>query len=80
MQDEFECYQELKQNYEAETLDYSFSVREIVSQLEVIIETKENDFPDLEAGLLHDSQTLVECLRKHDVVQAEFYGKKVQHG
>lgn len=79
-QDEYERYQELKQDYEAETLDYSFSVREIVSQLEVIIETKENDFPDLEAGLLHDYQTLVECLRKHDVVQAEIYRKKVQHG
>lgn len=45
-QDEYERYQELKQDYEAETLDYSFSVREIVSQLEVIIETKENDFPN----------------------------------
>ena len=32
-QDEFERYQELKQNYEAETMDYSFSIREIVSQL-----------------------------------------------
>ena len=79
-QDEYERYQQLKQDYEAETLDYSFSVREIVSQLEVIIETKENDFPDLDAGLLHDYQTLVECLRKHDVAQAEFYRKKVQHG
>lgn len=79
-QDEYERYQELKQNYEAETLDYSFSVREIVSQLEVIIETKENDFPDLELGLLHDYQALVERLRKYDIVQAEFYGKKVQHG
>ncbi|HEP1823339.1 TPA: hypothetical protein VB895_000815 [Streptococcus suis] len=79
-QDEFERYQELKQNYEDETMDYSFSIREIVSQLEVIIETKENDFPDLELGLLHDYQALVERLRKHDVVQAEFYRKKVQHG
>lgn len=79
-QDEYERYQELKQDYEAETLDYSFSVREIVSQLEVIIETKENDFPDLELGLLYDYQALVERLRKHDSVQAEFYGKKVQHG
>jgi hypothetical protein len=48
--------------------------------LEVIIETKENDFPDLELGLLHDYQALVERLRKYDIVQAEFYGKKVQHG
>ncbi|MGV3110488.1 DUF5962 family protein [Streptococcus pluranimalium] len=79
-QDEYERYQELKQDYEAETMDYSFSIREIVSQLEVIIETKENDFPDLEADLLHDYQALVERLRKHDSVQAEFYGKKVQHG
>lgn len=65
-QDEYERYQELKQDYEAETLDYNFSVREIVSQLEL--------------GLLHDYQALVERLRKYDSVQAEFYGKKVQHG
>ena len=31
-QDEYERYQELKKNYEAETMDYSFSVREITNQ------------------------------------------------
>lgn len=41
-------YQALKEQYEDETLDYSFSKREIIGQLEVIITTRENDFPDLD--------------------------------
>ena len=43
-----ENYQSLKEQYEDETLDYSFSKQEITSQLEVIITTRENDFPDLD--------------------------------
>lgn len=43
-------YQALKEQYEDETLDYSFSKREIIGQLEVIITTRENDFPDLDEG------------------------------
>lgn len=46
-------YQGLKAEYEEETLDYSFSIREIVNQLEIIIQSRENDFPNLEEGLLH---------------------------
>ncbi|HFU3814127.1 TPA: DUF5962 family protein, partial [Streptococcus suis] len=42
---EYERYIELKDSYEEETLDYSFSIRELTNQLEVIINTKENDFP-----------------------------------
>src|SRR3712207_8170077 len=41
-------YQALKKQYEDETLDYSFSKREIIGQLDIIITTRENDFPDLD--------------------------------
>lgn len=41
-------YQDLKEQYEDELLDVSFSKREIISQLEVIITTRDNGFPDLE--------------------------------
>ncbi|MCK3910096.1 hypothetical protein HCC22_10750, partial [Streptococcus suis] len=41
-------YQTLKEQYEDETLDYSFSKREITGQLELIIKTRENDFPNLD--------------------------------
>lgn len=41
-------YQALKEQYEDETLDYSFSKREIIGQLDIIITTRENDFPDLD--------------------------------
>lgn len=41
-------YQDLKEQYEDELLDVSFSKREIISQLEVIITTRDNGFTDLE--------------------------------
>lgn len=41
-------YQTLKEEYEDETLDYSFSKREITGQLELIITSRENDFPNLD--------------------------------
>ncbi|WP_153601818.1 DUF5962 family protein, partial [Streptococcus suis] len=41
-------YQTLKEQYEDETLDYSFSRREITGQLELIITSRENDFPNLD--------------------------------
>lgn len=41
-------YQDLKEQYEDELLDVSFSKLEIISQLEVIITTRDNGFPDLE--------------------------------
>ena len=63
-QDEYERYQELKKNYEAETMDYSFSVREITNQLEIMIETRENDFPNLDEALLQEYQGLVEQLKE----------------
>lgn len=41
-------YQALKEQYEDETLDYSFSKRDITGQLELIITSRENDFPNLD--------------------------------
>lgn len=52
-EEELQRYQGLKAEYEEETLDYSFSIREIVNQLEIIIQSRENNFPNLEEGLLH---------------------------
>lgn len=75
-EEELQRYQGLKAEYEEETLDYSFSIREIVNQLEIIIQSRENDFPNLEEGLLQDYQELVEYLREYDVSQAEKYTRE----
>lgn len=65
-------YQALKEQYEDETLDYSFSKQEIIGQLEVIITTRENDFPDLDEvtrdgylGLVSQLEELDEDLVNH---------------
>ncbi|HEM5166194.1 DUF5962 family protein [Streptococcus halichoeri] len=79
-QEEYDLYQTLKAGYEEETLDYSFSIREIISQLEVIIQSRENDFPNLEEGALQDYQVLVERLRGYDVSQAESYTRRLNRG
>lgn len=42
-QDEYDRYQALKRDYEGESEDYSFSIREITNQLEIICQTSEND-------------------------------------
>ena len=79
-EEELQRYQGLKAEYEEETLDYSFSIREIVNQLEIIIQSRENDFPNLEEGLLQDYQELVEYLREYDVSQAEKYTSRIYRG
>lgn len=79
-QEEHDRYQIVKADYEAETLDYSFSIRENISQLEIIIQSRENDFPNLEEALLQEYLELVERLREYDVVQSENYEKLVNHG
>ena len=79
-EEELQRYQGLKAEYEEETLDYSFSIREIVNQLEIIIQSRENDFPNLEEELLQDYQELVEYLREYDVSQAEKYTRRIYRG
>ncbi|BBA92570.1 DUF5962 family protein [Streptococcus ruminantium] len=70
-------YQALKEQYEDETLDYSFSKREIIGQLEVIITTRENDFPDLDEVTKEEYLDLVEQLDKLDKGQADYYRKQL---
>ena len=70
-------YQALKEQYEDETLDYSFSKREIIGQLEVIITTRENDFPDLDEEAKVEYLDLVEQLDDLDKGQANYYRKQL---
>ena len=70
-------YQALKEQYEDETLDYSFSKREIIGQLEVIITTRENDFPDLDEVTKEEYLDLVEQLDNLDKGQADYYRKQL---
>ncbi|HFI0447465.1 TPA: DUF5962 family protein [Streptococcus suis] len=70
-------YQVLKGQYEDETLDYSFSKREIIGQLEVIITTRENDFPDLDEETKVEYLDLVEQLDDLDKGQADYYRKQL---
>lgn len=78
-QEEYNCYQELKRDYESETEDYSFSIREITNQLEIICQTSENDFPDLEEGILTDYLELVEQLKRYDTKLADRYLRMIHH-
>ena len=70
-------YQALKEQYEDETLDYSFSKREIIGQLEVIITTRKNDFPDLDAVTKEEYHNLVAQLDDLDKGQADYYRKQL---
>ena len=70
-------YQALKEQYEDETLDYSFSKREIIGQLGVIITTRENDFPDLDEVTKEEYLDLVEQLDNLDKGQADYYRKQL---
>lgn len=70
-------YQALKEQYEDETLDYSFSKREIIGQLEVIITTRENDFPDLDEVTKEEYLDLGAQLDALDKGQADYYRKQL---
>ncbi|HEM3668367.1 TPA: hypothetical protein U1C81_002204 [Streptococcus suis] len=70
-------YQTLKEQYEDETLDYSFSKREIIGQLEVIITTRENDFPNLDEVTKAEYLDLVAQLDELDQEQADYYRKQL---
>lgn len=68
-------YQTLKEQYEDETLDYSFSKSEIIGQLEVILTSRENDFPDLDEITKAEYLDLVAQLDELDQEQASYYRK-----
>ncbi|HEL1815957.1 TPA: hypothetical protein TXU96_001334 [Streptococcus suis] len=70
-------YQTLKEQYEDETLDYSFSRREITGQLELIITSRENDFPNLDEVTKVEYLDLVAQLDELDQEQADYYRKQL---
>ena len=70
-------YQTLKEQYEDETLDYSFSRREITGQLELIITSRENDFPNLYEVTKAEYLDLVAQLDDLDKRQADYYRKQL---
>ncbi|AER15056.1 DUF5962 family protein [Streptococcus suis] len=70
-------YQALKEQYEDETLDYSFSKREITGQLELIITSRENDFPSLDEVTKAEYLDLIAQLDELDQEQANYYRKQL---
>ena len=70
-------YQALKEQYEDETLDYSFSKCEITGQLELIITSRENDFPNLDEVTKAEYLDLVAQLDDLDKGQADYYRKQL---
>lgn len=68
-------YLALKAQYEDETFDYSFSRREITGQLEIIITSRENDFPSLDEVTKAEYLDLVAQLDELDQEQANYYRK-----
>ena len=78
-QDEYDRYQALKRDYEGESEDYSFSIREITNQLEIICQTSENDFPNLSEALMIYYLELVGELKRYDTNQADRYLGMVRH-
>ena len=70
-------YQALKEQYEDETLDYSFSKCEITGQLELIITSRENDFPNLDEVTKVEYLDLVTQLDELDQEQANYYRKQL---
>ncbi|MCW1038126.1 DUF5962 family protein [Streptococcus anginosus] len=70
-------YQTLKEQYEDETFDYSFSKREITGQLELIIKSRENDFSNLDEVTKTEYLDLVTQLDELDQEQADYYRKQL---
>lgn len=70
-------YQAIKEKYEDETLDYSFSKREITGQLELIITSRENDFPSLDEVTKAEYLDLVAQLDELDQEQANYYRRQL---
>ncbi|HGA3972837.1 TPA: DUF5962 family protein, partial [Streptococcus agalactiae] len=67
----------LKEQYEDETFDYSFSKREITGQLELIVTSRENDFPDLDEVMKAEYLDLIAQLDELDQEQADYYRKQL---
>ena len=70
-------YQALQEQYEDETLDYSFSKRDITGQLELIITSRENDYPNLDEVTKVEFLDLVAQLDELDQEQTNYYRKQL---
>lgn len=75
--EDYNNYLSLKEQYEDETLDYCFSIQELTNQLEIIITSRENDFPNLEESLLKEYMSLVEKLSMYRHGNANYYLKMI---
>ena len=74
--EEYQAYKELKEHYEEVTGDYTFSKREITSQLEIALQEHRGvDFEDHEK---EDYLDLVQQLEKFDSKDAAFYRRMVE--
>ena len=57
--EEYQAYKELKEHYEEETCDYSFSKRELTSQLEIALQNhRGEDFEE------HDKEEYLDLVQK----------------
>ncbi|RHE64454.1 hypothetical protein DW726_05020 [Streptococcus gordonii] len=73
--EEYQAYQELKEHYEEATGDYTFSKRELTSQLEIALQEHRGvDFEDHEK---EDYLELVQKLEEFDSKEAAFYRRMV---
>lgn len=67
--EDLEQYRELKQSYELETQDYSFSARELMGQLERLLD----DRASMDVGRRQEYLELVEQLEAYDQSKANYY-------
>ena len=73
--EEYHAYKELKEHYEEVTGDYSFSIRELTSQLEIAFQNHQGvDFEEHEKEEYLD---LVQKLEEFDSKDATFYRRMV---
>lgn len=73
--EDYQDYKKLKEHYEEVTGDYTFSKREIMSQLEIALQEHRGvDFEDYEK---EDYLDLVQQLEKFDLKDAAFYRRMV---
>ncbi|MEY8459446.1 DUF5962 family protein [Lactococcus ileimucosae] len=69
--DQLEHYRNLKQAYEEATDDYSFSTRELMGQLERLLDDR--DFPNVDSAFVEEYLDLVKKLENYDKSRASYY-------
>ena len=73
--EEYQAYKELKEHYEEVTGDYTFSKRELTSQLQIALQ--EHRGVDFENHEKEDYLELVQKLEEFDSKEADFYRRMV---